>query len=337
MKTNIINHEEISTFISTLDVYDSIKVKAYLNQVIKNYIYRQAKVKRTFPEITNFLAPHDEKNFLKKDGPFHKVVLNSELYNKLKNALDYIASLKTESQERILRISVEDAIKHHEDWVRQTNSKTDETEGLTDRVVTYKNGFKLVKLLDKQSFQREGKLMKHCVGAYSTDKNIYSLRDANNYPLVTLEVEGSSVRQLRQASNEAVDKKYYPYVKHFLKVKDLTLSKVVDQNINQVMPKAIQMGMIFMLGAKWKEVIQWLNLNGDSSLELFLSNSTVASVFSLACYVLAIMRGLELVSSLTSAPRESLHAEIEKIEFLESVVEDEPLAENEDRLPDEIL
>ena len=76
----------------------------------------------------------------------------------------------------------------------------------------------------------EGKVMGHCVGGYCDDvadrgTSIYSLRDANNNPHVTVEAvpeEGhpelpESIAQIKGKQNAAPVSKYLPYVQDFVK------------------------------------------------------------------------------------------------------------------------
>jgi hypothetical protein len=54
----------------------------------------------------------------------------------------------------------------------------------------FKDGFKFVKLKSKPAFEREGKLMSHCVSGYHGREGIeiHSLRDEKNNPHCTIEI-----------------------------------------------------------------------------------------------------------------------------------------------------
>ena len=52
------------------------------------------------------------------------------------------------------------------------------------------DGFKFVKLISQNSYNREWKLMSHCVASYyGRDVNVYSLRDWKNKPHCTIEAQ----------------------------------------------------------------------------------------------------------------------------------------------------
>ena len=73
----------------------------------------------------------------------------------------------------------------------------------------------------------EGKAMGHCVGGYCDDvaqgTKIYSLRDKNGQPHVTIEatpgqdIEADSIQQIKGKQNAAPVAKYLPYVQDFVK------------------------------------------------------------------------------------------------------------------------
>lgn len=107
---------------------------------------------------------------------------------------------------------------------------------VTDKPVTvkrYENGFSWVKLVTALQFEREGRLMNHCVGNGSyynrwrmgnQSCEYFSLRDKFNKPHATLEVafDGNhplrkgAVHQCKGNSNRRPDKEYQPYIRRFI-------------------------------------------------------------------------------------------------------------------------
>jgi len=107
---------------------------------------------------------------------------------------------------------------------------------VTDKPVVmkeYEDGFRWVKLVTQLQFEREGRLMNHCVGngSYynrwrtSSTSEFFSLRDRQNNPHATLEVaydnshplvRKGSVVQCRGNSNHRPDNKYQPFIKKFV-------------------------------------------------------------------------------------------------------------------------
>lgn len=107
---------------------------------------------------------------------------------------------------------------------------------VTDKPVlikSYEHGYRWVKLITALQFEREGRLMNHCVGngtyygkrRTSSQYEYYSLRDRENNPHATLEVEFNSdhplvrkgeVYQCKGNSNGKPDRCYQPYIMRFI-------------------------------------------------------------------------------------------------------------------------
>jgi hypothetical protein len=108
---------------------------------------------------------------------------------------------------------------------------------VTDKPIlikTYEHGFHWVKLVTALQFEREGRLMNHCVGngvyfgkfRTASDVEYYSLRDVDNQPHVTMEIGFNSthplvrkghVSQCKGNSNAKPEKCYQPYISRLLK------------------------------------------------------------------------------------------------------------------------
>lgn len=107
---------------------------------------------------------------------------------------------------------------------------------VTDKPVVvkeYEHGYRWVKLVTALQFEREGRLMNHCVGNGSyynnwrmnTQREYYSLRDRNNKPHATLEVSfdnthplvrKGAVYQCKGNGNRRPDREYQPYIRRFI-------------------------------------------------------------------------------------------------------------------------
>lgn len=77
-----------------------------------------------------------------------------------------------------------------------------------------------VSVFSKDSLDREGALMRHCVGSYAQDvlnsrKNIYSLRNQDNKPLLTVEARGPRLHQLKAFANAPCPPELMPAVRLF--------------------------------------------------------------------------------------------------------------------------
>jgi len=137
----------------------------------------------------------------------------------------------------ISRISIPEAIRQSERWTEELNKKALDNEdpsGLKE-VRKYPDGFRWVKVTSAQSLDREGKLMKHCVGSYydrvsSGSSIIYSLRDKKNEPHCTVEVQDTELIQAQGKANGPIDDKYLKYVQDFV-MKPVFKLKYADPDV----------------------------------------------------------------------------------------------------------
>jgi hypothetical protein len=122
--------------------------------------------------------------------------------------------------------------KHHvDDWFDMLNKFVDTPsadadhnvpeEEKTNVVVDYQNKGGWVQLKSQQALEQEGKAMGHCVSSYygtvkSGATKIFSLRDEENQPHVTMEVRDDTIYQVKGKKNAPPVAKYVPYVKDFL-------------------------------------------------------------------------------------------------------------------------
>lgn len=153
-------------------------------------------------------------NYLKK---------NPENQSEIEHIIDYLNSDKAPTE--LAGLQYEAAKNNAEKWVKALQKKGRnivETEADTENVLIFEDGFKLVKLIEEVSFKREGTLMGHCVASYynKSDCAVYSLRDLNNKPHCTVEVQGtsnSSINQIKGKGNGPIHPNYIKYVIDILK------------------------------------------------------------------------------------------------------------------------
>jgi hypothetical protein len=132
-----------------------------------------------------------------------------------------------------------------EEWHEQFKGNEDNAGPYETKDVVYdfENGFTIVKV-PPQDLGTEGERMGHCVGGYCDDVSagrtiIYSLRDRNNNPHATIEVEKtryeSAVQQIKGKGNATPVKKYRPMIKQWLKTTNFNYHDSYDyQNILDV-------------------------------------------------------------------------------------------------------
>jgi len=160
-------------------------------------------------------------------GWLNKVVANYMVKNPLElgqieHCIHYFEST-TDKDKDLTNIGVKQAIRKAEKWVERLNSqatKDAETEEDIERTLELGEGFVFVRLLSQDAYQREGKLMSHCVASYygNDTVEIYSLRDSFNKPHCTIEIvkNAGSVNQIKGKGNGEIHPKYIKHVLAFL-------------------------------------------------------------------------------------------------------------------------
>ena len=133
----------------------------------------------------------------------------------VEHIIDYLVS--NEAPKTLSAMTYEQAKSNTDKWVKTLIKKGEhihETAADTEVVLDFKDGFKIVKLVGKSAFEREGYLMRHCAGSYADrkDTEVYSLRDSHNMPHATIEKDV----QIKGKDNGDISPKYIEYVVKFL-------------------------------------------------------------------------------------------------------------------------
>lgn len=151
---------------------------------------------------------------------------------------------------RIDRVGFEQAQRDAKAW-RENISKNPWAH-INDRppkVKAYPDGYAWVRLVNGMHLKREGELMGHCVGGYGHNlrqgDEIYSLRDPNNGPHITVHISRGngtkSVSQMKGKGNKKAEPKYQPYladlVKNVLRVPVHGDASYIDLDADARLPK----------------------------------------------------------------------------------------------------
>jgi len=227
LERNIINIKEIDGYINMLksEVYHFSDIGNWIARNLKNYLLRQHPV-----------HPVDSRNIIstfgKQEGSWIQkaidrneelsiISLDTEFRNTVYHILEYFHAVTP--QLNISRMTFQEAERQADEWTEEQNKKASDKEDKTglEEVRKYPDGFRWVQVISKQSLDREGKLMKHCVGSYcdqvsSGSTMIYSLRDKKNEPHCTVEVQSNKVNQIKSKANGPVDGKYIKYAHDFI-------------------------------------------------------------------------------------------------------------------------
>ena len=168
------------------------------------------KYAQTFNASEEVIAwiEHTLTNYLKKeprDVPIEQV----------EHIIDYLISPDA-PKKNLTAMSYKEALKNSEKWMKSQIKKGEhikEVEKDVETILDFKDGFRVVKLIGKAAYEREGYLMNHCVASYfGNSKEIYSLRDKENYPHCTMEKD----QQIKGKGNGDIHPKYIKYVVAFL-------------------------------------------------------------------------------------------------------------------------
>ena len=155
---------------------------------------------------------------------------NQENQTEIEHILDYLYS---HPKLDISKIGYTTISAKAEKWIKKLQtlaSKDTEVEG-TDYAIDFDfdDWYRIVKLLSQDAYNREGKLMSHCVSSYyGRDEVIYSLRDSNNNPHCTI---SDSSGQIKGKGNGSIDPKYIDYIIQFLESKEIEVSENDMKNL----------------------------------------------------------------------------------------------------------
>lgn len=162
---------------------------------------------------------------------------NPENQGEIEHIIDYMTS--DAAPKRLLKMSYAQAKVSADKWTRalQKRGKHIDDSAEIQVIKKYKDGFKLIKLVGRSSFEREGKLMAHCVASYyGRDCEVYSLRDSKNMPHCTFEVrrEDSLINQIRGKGNGSIHPKYIKKVLSILKYFNLDVCDEEMANLGYI-------------------------------------------------------------------------------------------------------
>jgi len=166
---------------------------------------------------------HNLENHLEK---------HQEDQTEIEHIIDFLISDKCPV--RLDKVSYKQAKEKTDLWVKELNKQAEkivESDNDTEIVLDFKDGFKFVKLVGKNAFDREGLLMSSCVASYyGRDTNIYSLRDKENKPHCTIEEN----QQIKGKGNGLIHPKYIKYVVEFLEFLGMEVSDNEMANLGYV-------------------------------------------------------------------------------------------------------
>jgi hypothetical protein len=164
-----------------------------------------------------------------------KRVKGKEPVSEVEHIIDYLISDK--APKRLDRATYKQMKSNAEKWnntLIKKGGKIKETDDSVETVIDFGDGFKVVKLIEKEAYDREGFLMRHCVASYfGKDKEIYSLRDSDNQPHCTIEKDN----QIKGKGNGDIHPKYIDYVVRFLEFTGMKVRDSEMEHLGYIVPK----------------------------------------------------------------------------------------------------
>ena len=147
--------------------------------------------------------------------------------------LDY---LKTSNEYSTFEKTLAQAEKWHEHMAELATKKVKNEKMYkkslagTRFIMDLPDGMKAYQLITPRALDFEGECMGNCVGQGAYDEDItdgyieiYSIRDSDGEPHVTLEVRGQDIYQCKGKGNKAPVQRYIPAVQHFIEAQKLVV------------------------------------------------------------------------------------------------------------------
>ena len=161
---------------------------------------------------------------------------NTPTTEEVEHIIDYLV----QTEKKINKMSYDDAKINAKKWSKTLQKKGEhikEKRSDIKTVLKLKNGFKIVQLIGKNAYKREGYLMRSCVASYyGKNTEIYSLRDKQNMPHCTIEKNN----QIKGKGNGNIHPKYIEYVVKFLEwsgmqVRDSEMAHLGYVNVEKIL------------------------------------------------------------------------------------------------------
>ena len=139
--------------------------------------------------------------------------------------MDYLEDQWGEKQS--INFSFEQCLEKVKEWEQGFTKKV--PEGNTEEVYSFDDGHYIVKLLDDDSKNFEGSMMKNCVGSkrYKFLQGLYSLRSKKGISRATFRVgEDKNLKEIKGKANTPLKVKYQKYVLEFLIEKEVSFREI---------------------------------------------------------------------------------------------------------------
>ena len=249
---NIINPEAVDKYLRPIaeeSPWDAGLICHWLKITLRQSILNRSENAVKIIDLPNN-APEWLQNKWDVTGQdFYEFKPDIELTDKVRHIKDWLVSARehnadflsdkddTGRPKRLLHLTLETAYEAADEYFRKLNDDLEVSEKNDDTkaIMELDDGYKVVKLQTQNALDYESKEMGHCIGHGSYDHKLkknsgsifYSLRDQNNNPHVTFEVDtkNNALVQCKGKENKAPVSKYFPYVQDFVKQKNFELKE----------------------------------------------------------------------------------------------------------------
>ena len=204
----------------------SEEAKKWLLANFKNWLLKSTGDLYQLPYLPRNATEQQKKAFSFKD--LYDIRLSPRTQTMLEHILDFFKNYP--NPPRLERMSVDNVVQAADDAVSRYNAaqakqarQVEDNPGVTT-LMEFPGGYRFVELSNQKALDREGSLMGHCVGSlhgcYIKDKSrrIFSLRDADNEPHVTIEVTSHDMEttEIKGRSNDTPVRRYWPMIHDFI-------------------------------------------------------------------------------------------------------------------------
>ena len=211
-----------------------------------------------YPDLTHWMTLVLKKS----QGKDHdKLVRNIahiyDWYESIDNtAINVGDGLRVADKIDITSYSLDQVIEMAKEWMEDAQAKAEGRYLPTKKEnieMVFPNGYTMQRITDKQDVSTEGKKMEHCVGNYCKEVatnyiQVYSLRDENNNPLVTIGIDNNGImNQCKGIRDSNPVPEYGSYINTWLKkhpeikyYSDNYAEELNLKDINDISPKDIE-------------------------------------------------------------------------------------------------
>jgi len=211
-----------------------------------------------YPDLTHWMTLVLKKS----QGKDHdKLVRNIahiyDWYESIDNtAINVRDGLRVADKIDITSYSLDQVIEMAKEWMEDAQAKAEGRYLPTKKEnieMVFPNGYTMQRITDKQDVSTEGKKMEHCVGNYCKEVatnyiQVYSLRDENNNPLVTIGIDNNGImNQCKGIRDSNPVPEYGSYINTWLKkhpeikyYSDNYAEELNLKDINDISPKDIE-------------------------------------------------------------------------------------------------